>query len=317
MPSKLRRFAAALALCCATLAATAAAQTAAQPATLRIGVVPGEISGQIFYGIDRGFFAKNGLDVQVQPFTSGGAIASAIAGGSIDVGMVDLTSLIIGHAKGLPFVGLASGLVNSERGSTFAIVVRGDSPIRSAKDFDGATIAVNGLNNIAQISAESWLDKNGGDSKTVKFIEMPLPLKKDAVLQGKVSGSLDTEPFLTYGIDAGLRPFMMGNTGIAPVYLLDFWAATRDWADKNPATVAKFVAAMRETSDWANKNHALSAPILAKYTKIPEDVVARMHRGDFADTNDPKLVQPVIDAAARYGWIAKAYPAAELFYPSK
>lgn len=293
------------------------AQTSAPPTTIRIGVVPGEISGQIFYGIDKGFFAKNGLDVQLMPFTSGGAIASAIAGGSIDVGMVDLTSLIIGHSKGLPFVGLASGLLNSTQGSTFAIVVRGDSPIRSARDFSGATIAVNGLNNIAQISAESWLDHNGGDSKSVKFIEMPLPLKKDAVLQGKVNGSLDTEPFLTYGIDAGLRPFMMGNTGIAPVYLLDFWASMKDWADKNPATVMKFVAAMRETSQWANKNHVLSAPILAKYTKIPEDVVLRMHRGDFAETNDPKLVQPVIDTAARYGWIAKTYSAAELFYSTK
>ncbi len=255
--------------------------------------------------------------MQLTPFGSGGAIAAAIAGGGVDIGMVDLTSMIIGHAKGVPFVGLASGLVNSEQAATFAIVVKGDSPIRSAKDFDGQVIAVNGLNNIAQISAQSWIDSNGGDSKTVKFIEMPLPLKKDAVLQGKVNGSLDTEPFLTYGIDAGLRPFMMGKTGIAPAYLLDFWVSTKDWADKNPATVTKFVAAMREASQWANKNHALSAPILAKYTKIPEDVVLRMRRGQFAETNDPKLVQPVIDATARYGWIAKSYPAAELFYTTK
>ncbi|HXF34693.1 MAG TPA: ABC transporter substrate-binding protein [Candidatus Acidoferrales bacterium] len=294
---------------------SAVAQTSAT--TIRVGVVPGEISGQIFYGVDKGFFAKNGLDVQVSPFTSGGAIAAALAGGSIDVGMVDLTSMIIGHAKGVPFVGLASGLVNSEKGSTFAIVVRGDSPIRTAKDFNGQTIAVNGLNNIAQISAQSWIDSNGGDSKSVKFVEMPLPLKKDAVLQGKVNGSLDTEPFLTYGIDAGLRPFMMGKTGIAPAYLLDFWAALKDWAAKNPAAVTKFVTSMREASDWANKNHALSAPILAKYTKIPEEVVGRMHRGEFADSNDPKLVQPVIDATAKYGWIAKSYPAAELFYTTK
>lgn len=255
--------------------------------------------------------------MQLTPFGSGGAIASAIAGGGVDIGMVDLTSMIIGHAKGVPFVGLASGLVNSEKGTTFAIVVKDDSPIHAAKDFNGQTVAVNGLNNIAQISAQSWIDSNGGDSKTVKFVEMPLPLKKDAVLQGRINGSLDTEPFLTYGIEAGLRPFMMGKTGIAPAYLLDFWVSTKDWADKNTAIVAKFVAAMHEASRWANKNHTLSAPILAKYTKIPEDVVLRMHRGEFADTNDPKLVQPVIDATAKYGWITKPYPATELFYTMK
>jgi hypothetical protein len=39
-----------------------------------------------------------------------------------------------------------------------------------------------------------------------------------------------------------------------------------------------------------------------------------MHRGQFALANDPKLVQPVVDAAAKYGLIAKGFPAAELFY---
>lgn len=312
-----RAFVASLLGLAASTARAACAQTAAPSTTIRVGVVPAEISGQIFYGIDEGFFTRHGLAVRFTPFGSGGAIASAIAGGSIDIGMVDLASMIIGHAKGVPFVGLAPGLVNSEKRATFAIVVKGDSPIRAAKDFDGKTIAVNGLNNIAQLSAQSWIDTNGGDSKTVKFVEMPLPLKKDAVLQGRVDGSLDTEPFLTYGIEAGLRPFMMGKTGIAPVYLLDFWAATKDWAEKNPVTVAKFIAAVRETSAWANKNHDLSAPILAKYTKIPQAVVLRMHRGEFAETNDPKLVQPVIDAVARYGWIAKTFPASELFYATK
>jgi NitT/TauT family transport system substrate-binding protein len=303
----------------ATLAvfSAAAAQPAAPPTTIRIGVVPGEISGQIFYGIDRGFFSRDGLNVVVSAFGSGGAIASAVAGGSIDIGMVDLSSVIAAHARGVPFVGLASGLVNSRTAPTFGIVVRGDSPIRAAKDFDGKTIAVNGLNNIAQISAEAWIDHNGGDAKSVKFVEMPLPAKKDAVLGGRVDGSLDTEPFLTFGIDAGLRAFMMEKNGLASIYLLDFWVSTKDWADRNPATVAKFIAAMREASEWANKNHDLSAPILAKYTKIPEDVVARMRRGQFADANDPRLVQPVIDAAAKYGLISKPFPAAELFYSAK
>jgi NitT/TauT family transport system substrate-binding protein len=289
------------------------AQTAALT-TVRVGVIPAEICGQIFYGMDEGFFAEHGLQIETASFGSGGAIASAVAGGAVDVGMVDLTSLIAAHARGVPFVALATGLENSEKGTTFAIVVRGDSPIHDAKGFDGATIAVNGLNNIAQISAESWIDHNGGDSKRVKWVELPLPAKKDAVLQGRVTGSLDTEPFLTYGLDAGLRPFMMGNTGIAPVYALDMFITTRDWAEKNPATAAKFAAAMREASRWANRNHNLSAPILAKYTKLPQGVVARMRRGTFAENNDPKLIQPVIEAAVKYGLISKPFPANELYY---
>lgn len=295
---------------------TAGAPADAQPAPLAAGIIPAEICGQVLYGIDAGFFARAGLTVQPQFFTNGGAIAAALASGALDVGMVDMTSLISGHARGVPFVVLAAALVNSVAAPTFGIVVRGDSPIRSARDFAGRTIAVNGLNNVAQIAAEAWIDNNGGDAKTVKFIELPLPAKAPAVKAGTVDGSLDTEPFLTYGIDQGFRAFLMEQHPLAPAYLLNAYATTRAWAQRNAAAAASFVSGVRAASAWANHNRAASAPILAKYTKLPVDLIARMHRGDFALVNDPKFVQPVIDAAVKYGLIERPFPAGELFYGS-
>ena len=300
-----------------TLAAVAArpALAGAQAATpVRVGIIPAEICGQIIYGVDGGYFGRAGLDVQTQTFPSGGAIASAIAGGAVDIGMVDLTSMINAHVRGIPFVALAPGLVNSSESPTFAIVVRGDSEIRSAKDFAGKTVGVNGLNNIAQVSAMVWIDNNGGNSKLVKFVEMPLPAKAAAVKSGTIDAAIDSEPFLTYGLDLGFRPFFMENKPIASPYLLDFFASTREWAQRNAPAAARFITAMRETSVWANANRPLTAPMLARATKIPIEVVQRMRRGAFASTNEPRLVQPVIDAVARYGIIERGFPAAELLY---
>jgi len=62
--------------------------------------------------------------------------------------------------------------------------------------------------------------------------------------------------------------------------------------------------AIHEIAVWANKNPQLTAPILAKYTKIDVGVIGRMHRGQFAERFEPGYVQPVIDAAAKYGVIA-------------
>lgn len=282
------------------------------PIPIKIGIIPAEICGQIIYGVEGGFFSRAGLDVQTQTFTSGGAIAAALAGGAVDIGMVDLTSMINAHVHGIPFIGLAPALVNSSASPTFGIVVRGDSEIRVAKDFEGKSIGVNGLNNIAQVSAMAWIDNNGGNSKLVKFVELPLPAKAAAIKAGTIDASLDTEPFLTYGLDQGFRAFFMEVKPIASPYLLDFFASTRDWAQHNAPAAAKFIAATRETSIWANANRPLTAPMLAKATRIPLEVVQRMRRGVFAVNNDPKLVQPVIDAVARYGIIAKAFPATEL-----
>ncbi len=299
-------------LTAATLVPTAAHAQTATP--LKIGIIPAEICGQIIYGVEGGYFTRAGLDVQTETFPSGGAIASALAGGALDIGMVDLTSMINAHAHGIPFIGLASALINSIDAPTFGIDVRGDSDIHVARDFNNKSIGVNGLNNIAQVSAMAWIDNNGGNSKSVKFVELPLPAKAAAVKAGTIDASLDTEPFLTYGLDQGFRAFFMETKPIASPYLLDVFAATQDWAQRNRPTIAKFVAAVRATSVWANANHALTAPMLAKATHIPLDVVQRMRRGAFAVDNDPKLIQPVIDAVVRYGIIDKGFPASELLY---
>lgn len=280
---------------------------------LRVGVIPAEVAAEIFYGSDMGFFREHGLDVQIQSANNGAAIAAAVASGSLDVGLSDLMSIVSAHARGLPFVFLAPGIVTSYTAPTFGILVRGDSPIRTARDFNGTTMGVNGLNNISHIPVEAWIDNNGGDSKTMKFVEIPLPQMAAAVAAGTVQSTVPPEPWITAAVEQGERIIFMEHGAIAPEFLLSGFMTTRDWAARNAPVAARFVAAIRETALWANRNHAASAPILAKYTKIPPAVVERMHRGDFAVAFRPELVQPVIDAAARYGVIAKPFPASEIY----
>lgn len=53
------------------------------------------------------------------------------------------------------------------------LLVPTSSTLRGAKDFSGKTVAVNGLKNITQLSVQLWVDRNGGDSAAVKFLELP------------------------------------------------------------------------------------------------------------------------------------------------
>jgi NitT/TauT family transport system substrate-binding protein len=309
-----RRLCVALALCLALLpnGTPVAAQPA--PTTIRLGVITIESAAEAFYALDMGFFKKQGLDVDLQIMQNGAAIAAAVAGGSLDVGFADTISIANAHARGLPFVYLAPALLNSYAAPSLAILVNGSGPIRDAKDLNGKTIAVNGINNITMVPVEAWIDKSGGDSKTVKWIELPIPAQNDAVSTGKVDGATLGEPFVTFGGDKGLRAIYMDKNAIAPRYMLAGFMTTKDWAQKNPAVAAKFIAAIKETAQWANTNHAASAAILSKYTKIPQPVVERMKRGEYGDVLLASEVQPVIDAAARYGVLPKAFPAPEFFY---
>jgi NitT/TauT family transport system substrate-binding protein len=245
---------------------------------------------------------------------NGAAIAAAVTGGSLDAGFADTVSISNAHARGLPLIYLAPAMLNSYTAPTLAILVNGAGPIRTAKDLDGKTVAVNGINNITMLPVEAWIDKNGGDSKTVKWIEIPIFQANDAVSAGKVDATVTGEPFITFGEDKGLRALFMDKNAIAPRYVLSGYFTTKEWAAKNPALAAKFIAAIKETAQWANANPAAAGVILAKYTKLPQAVVERIKHGQFAETLLASDYQPVIDVAAKYGVLPKPFPASEYFY---
>jgi NitT/TauT family transport system substrate-binding protein len=290
------------------------AQTPPPATTITVGVIPAEVAAEAFYGYERGFFKQNGLDVQLQPFNNGPAIAAAVASGTLDIGLSDLLSVIDAHARGVPFVFLAPGVANKNTAdeSTFGLLVRPAEPIKQAKDLNGLTFATNALDNIGELFAKAWIDANGGDSKTTKWIELPYPSLVPALTNNSVQVVGTNEPWMSIGVHRGARAIYFEHNAIAPEVMLSGWVTTRDWLQKNPATAAKFVAAIRDTARWANRNHELSAPILARYALIPELIVDEIHRSDFAVTFDPRLIDPVIAAAARYGLIDRPFPATEI-----
>ncbi len=310
----LRRLSFALALCSLLIPYGVSAQTVPAPATIKLGVITVEAAAEAFYAVDMGFFKKQGLDVDLQIMQNGAAIAAAVTGGTLDAGFADTVSISNAHARGLPLVYLAPAMLNSYAAPTLAILVNGTAPIREPKDLNGKTIAVNGINNITMLPVEAWIDKNGGDSKTVKWVEFPIFQANDAVSGGKVDATVTGEPFITFGIDKGLRAIYMDKNAIAPRYVLSGFFTTKEWAAKNPALAAKFIAAIKETAQWANANPAAAGVILAKYTKLPQAVVDRIKHGQFAETLITSDYQPVIDVAAKYGVLPKPFPAPEYFY---
>lgn len=282
------------------------------PIALHVGAIPSEVAGELFYGIDTGIFKKNGLDVDIQFFNNGGAIAAAVASGALDLGLSDLMSVINAHARGVPFVYVAPGLLSTLKAPTFGLLVPASSPIHDAKDFNGKSMAVSGLHNIAQLAASAWIDANGGDSKTVKFVEVPFPALVPALTQGTIDTSVSNEPWMTLATDKGNRLIFMEKGALAPAFMLSGWVTTRDWVAKNPDASRRFAAAIRDVAAWANKNAQATAPILAKYTKLNLGVIERMHRGEYAERFSAAYIQPVIDAAARYSFISAPFPAAAI-----
>jgi NitT/TauT family transport system substrate-binding protein len=289
---------------------TASAQTAST-VTTRIGVAPVEVCAEAFFGVDLGIFKKAGLDVELQFFPSPGAISAALGGNAIDVGLFDSVGLIAAHSHNVPIVFLAPGKLYEDAAPEIGLVVRVDGP-RAAKDVVG-TVAAPSINNIGSLAILAWLDRNGGDSKRIKFVELPFPAMNDAVQRGTVIGAVSVEPWLSDARDKGMRTITPAN-GIASLFVASAWVGSQSWAEAHPAVVGPFVSAIYTAGRWGNNNHAASIPIVSKYTKLPPEILAKMRHGHFAEATDLKTIQPVIDAMVSYAYIPKGFSATDLIY---
>ena len=298
-----------LALLASTPAVAAVPAFAQTLQTVRIGTFASEATGQVFYAADRGFFKNRGIEGQINLQTAGAAGASAMLAGDLDVVEVDTVTLIKAHDKGLPFVFIAPGLLHSVKAPTAGVVTRDASPPAA---YNGKTFATNALQNIAVVLGNEWTDRNGGDSKTLKWVEIPFPAMTAAVQRGVIEGFCAPEPFLSSAKAAGFHIDLLQKNPIAPNMLQGGWIATREWIAKNPATARAFVAACRDASDWANGDRRASGEIIVKYSKLPQEVIDGMVRGQYQDRLDPALIQPLVDSTAHYGFISKSFPASEI-----
>lgn len=299
------------ALLAAAATAPRAATAQSAPTVIRLGTAPVESYALAFYGAE--FFKAAGLDVRVQAFSGGGGVMAAAAGGALEMGCANVGAQANAFNHGLPFSMIAGGGLYSSKSPTTVLAVAKNSPFKTAKDLNGKTIGVSTLKDLQQASVMKWVDANGGDSATLKFIEIPVPQMTPALTANRIDGCCLLEPSLTYSKN-DVRIFGKCYDAIAKSLLIASHFANNDWLAKNPAAAHAFIGALKQTAEWANKNQAATGEILAKITKIPPATIAEMHRVVYTGSLDVAEIQPVIDATAEYKFLPKTFPVSEMFW---
>jgi NitT/TauT family transport system substrate-binding protein len=296
----------------ASAAFVPAAASAQSGTVVRMQTNPIDSGAEVYYAHDMGWFAKAGIDAQIEPGKNGAAIAAAVAGGAVDVGYADVGSLAKAHTRGIEFAIVAPAAMWVSTAPVNALMVAKNSPLRTARDLNGKTVAVPGLGTGADYTVRDWLSANGADLATIKIIELPYSAMPAALEAGRIDAAHVAEPFIAVA-KANARILASADDVLGKSYLRTVWFANAAWAKAHPDLIAKFAAVMRETARWANerRNHAASAAILVKYAQIDPGLVGTMTRVVYGESLDPKLLQPEIDSNAKYGGFT-TFPAEEL-----
>jgi NitT/TauT family transport system substrate-binding protein len=275
---------------------------AQEPLLLRVGALPTDGTSVVFYAKELGYFERAGLNVEITTLGSGPAIAAAVAGGALDIGIANVATVAQARARGLPMRFIAPSSMADPATMTDIVMVASDSAIRTGADLNGKVIAINGLKDLQQISASAWVDKHGGDSKTLHFLEIPIPQMASALEAHRADAALDVEPFVSTARAQG-QGKIIGDVldGVGSRYMVTGWLALDPWLASHADAASRFVVAIRGAADWANSHHHESGVILVKNTKISADLVDTMARARFGTVLDAAMLRPVLDGAVRYG----------------
>jgi NitT/TauT family transport system substrate-binding protein len=300
------------------LAMLAAPAFAAEPhlTAVRVGATPDVDVVTALWAVRSGIFANNGLDVRVERLNSGSDVSAAVIGHSIDIGRSSIFGLLEAHLKGVPFELVSMSSPYDSAAPNSAFVVAKDSPIQTPRDLAGKTIATPSVGDYFTLVTSAWVDQNGGDSHSLKFLAMPLPLAAEAVKARRVDGANLVDPFLQEALlpSGGAEILGYPSDTIAPKYGVTYYFCLQDYARQNPDVIARFQRSIATSVAYAQTHRSQMDPLVIEYTKIDPAIVAEMPL-DIGSGLDPKMIQPVIDFAARYKFIAHAFPAAEISVP--
>jgi NitT/TauT family transport system substrate-binding protein len=275
------------------------------PTTLDVQETAGVPSAFVAFGMSKGFFAKQKLKINLQPSQGGATTVPALVSGKIQVAGSNVVSLLIAASKGLPVEAIAPGTSAHGSGQKDfgALMVAKGSPIRDVKELAGKTVAVNTLNNIAEVVVRASLQKSGVDPNQVKLREIDFPEMAPALAEHDVDAAFLIEPFVTIARRAGDRIVDYSYVTTEPNLQVGAYAVSRKFAKQNPDAVKRYRAAVGETATYLMAHQDEFRTFLAKQAKTPAKLAKTMELPTFTTKLNAASMQRTAGLVQRFGLV--------------
>lgn len=269
--------------------APAVAATAAAPAKVTVGYIPILIYAPFFVGIERGYFAEQGVQLDLQPLAGGADMLTQTAAGNFDVGAGGIGSAYFNLAARAQGLGQQQPIrivapLHAERPPLTTPLVAGKKAFDAGRvtriaDLKGKKVAINAFGAATEYWLERALNAGGLTSTDVEVVAIPFQSVAQALDSGAIAGAMLGEPFATLGVRQGqvrvLNDAFLDGDQPTAIYYNSAWAA------KNPGPAQGFMTAYLkavrdlEGGGWSDP---ATLQILSTYTRVPVETIAAAAR---------------------------------------
>ncbi len=241
--------------------------------TLEVVVFAGASAVPIYVAQDKGFFAREGLTVNVKPTPSSGYQMSNLIAGKYQIAGTAVDNLIAyQEGQGTAKVEGKVDLVTIMGGSSTELSLLALPSIKTIGELKGKEFALDSLSTGYAFVLRKMLEKNGLQPSDYTFVAVGGTRERlEALKSGKMAAALITEPFTTQARKDGFTYLGEAVESVGR-YQASVQIANRDWAKANEATVVAYIRALLSGIEWVYDpaNKAEATKILAGRINIPE-----------------------------------------------
>jgi NitT/TauT family transport system substrate-binding protein len=274
-----------------------------QPVTIKAGFIPVIDVAALYLGEKKGFFAENGIKLDIKTGQGGAALVPSVVSGEYQFAFSNMVSVLSGRAQGLPLKVIAAGSNSTGvRGKDVTMIrVPENSPIKTAKDLEGKKVAVNTLNSLLQMLGDVSVRAAGGDPSKVKYLEMPFADGATALKKGTVDAMVTAEPFDTIPAEgtrviASPYPDMAQGSLTTSVYF-----TSEQQLQKNPKLFAATQKAINQSLTYAQQHPDEVRAQLGEFTDIADAIREKVT----LPTYKPEIDRPSIEKFVQAGMQSK------------
>ncbi len=235
-----------------------------------------------YVAVEKGFFKKYGLDVEVVEFRGDATHVKALLSGEIDVSInMGATQGIVSASKGAKIrlwvvanpITPYHFVARKEAGTTLQALV-------------GKTVAVSGIGAISYHIPRIVLERSGIDPEKLKYVAVGSPADRfKALVAGKIDATVVTN---TEAAKLAQYPEILDLVNVpkvVPEIPYEFGMATEDYIQKNSETIYKLTKAIIESNRWIAANKAGTVEIAKK--TLPDESTEVLSKA--YDMADPRL----------------------------
>lgn len=218
--------------------------------------------------VERGFFEKQGLDVEIaRPYATGVDALNALQAGETAIVQVGVP-MIGAVLRGMDLVALGNYSGNAAKNGsdgTMAVVAGAQSGLKTGDvaGLRGKKIAAS-FGTINHLYILALLERAGMTPADVTLVNTPPPDMTVALLSKGVDAFAGWDPWPIVALKdvPGAVEVVRGGDVIS---YLGFNVATRDWAARNGTTIVKFLTAVSEADQWMRKNPKRAAQVATRW----------------------------------------------------